>query len=59
MTKAQIKAEIATIRRCEKAIYDYQQRHNEWDERVGLYQAYNILRRKRKRLGKKLKNESH
>lgn len=57
MTRKQIKAEIAVIRKCEKAIYDYRQYHQDEDERIGLGQAIYILYRKQKRLQTKLKGK--
>lgn len=49
------KEEIAVIKQCEKAIYDYREYHQDEDERVGMGRAEYILYRKRKRLEKKLK----
>ena len=51
MTKTQIKAEIAIIKKCEKSIYDYNRRYHmfSWAE--------DVLYRKRKRLERKLKGK--
>lgn len=57
-TRAQIKQEIAIIRKCEKSIYDYEQRQLfVWSKGVclGLIRAEAFLCRKRKRLEAKLK----
>lgn len=55
MTKKQIKAEIAIIRKCEKSIYDYKRNNPGGHLYWGLNEAEIILWNKRKRLEAKLK----
>jgi len=55
MTRKQIKAEIAALKRAEQTIYDYRRRHHLPFATMGLAQAGLVLCRKRIRLEKKLK----